>query len=160
MGAANEIKIVFPQELLDLVSSEGVGNASIILTPSLSLSIRVRPQEITHQPLIRHVHRPFNRPYLVQALHLRRQAAVHADDLVVDDGGDGETVEALGEGLPEADAVAAFALVVEAVDSVNGGALVVSSEEEEVVGKLDFVAEEKADCLHALLPSVNVVAEE
>nr|GMC81859.1 ABC1 family protein, putative [Ipomoea batatas] len=116
--------------------------------------------KITEQPRIRHVHGPLEGSYLVQALHLRRQAAVHAKYLIIDDGGHRETVKTLGERLPEANAVAALALVVETVDPIDRSAFVVSSEDEEVIGKFDFVAEEKADCLHALLPSVDVVAEE
>jgi hypothetical protein len=34
---------------------------------------------------------------------------VHAEDFFVDDGGDGETVETVGESLPEFDTVSSFA---------------------------------------------------
>lgn len=85
---------------------------------------------------------------------------MHAKYLIIDDGGHGEAVKTLGERLPEANAIAALALVVETVDPIDRSAFVVSSEDEEVIGKFDFVAEEKTDCLHALLPSVHVVAEE
>jgi hypothetical protein len=51
-------------------------------------------------------------------------------------------------------------LVVEAVDTVDGGALVVTTEDEEVFGVLDLVGEEKADGLKGLLASVDVIAEE
>ncbi len=39
----------------------------------------------------------------------RRQPAVHAEDLLIDERGDGEAVEAVGEGLPDLDVVAALA---------------------------------------------------
>jgi hypothetical protein len=51
-------------------------------------------------------------------------------------------------------------LIVEAVDTVDRGALVVTTEDEEVFGVLDLVGEEKADGLEGLLASVDVVAEE
>lgn len=85
---------------------------------------------------------------------------MHAEDLVIDDGGDGQAVEAVGEDLPEADAEAALALVVEAVDAVDGGALVVAPEQEEVVRVPDLVRQQQADGLDALLAAVHVVAEE
>ena len=44
-----------------------------------------------------------------------------AEDFVVQNGGDGETVEAIREGLPQFDGETTLALVVEAVDSVGGG---------------------------------------
>ena len=85
---------------------------------------------------------------------------MHGENLLVDDRGNGKTVEAVGEGLPELDVVATLALVVEAVDAVDGGALVVAAEDEEVLGVLDLVGEEKADGLEGLLATVDVVAEE
>ena len=51
-------------------------------------------------------------------------------------------------------------LVVEAVDPVDAGALVVAPEEEEVLRVFDFVGQEQADGLETLLAAVNVVAEE
>jgi hypothetical protein len=44
---------------------------------------------------------------------------VHGEDLLVDDGGDGQTVEAVGERLPQLDVVAALALVIEAVYTID-----------------------------------------
>lgn len=85
---------------------------------------------------------------------------MHAQDLVVDDGSHGEAVKAVGEGLPEPDAEPALALVVEAVDAVDGGAFVVAPEEEEVVREFDLVGEEEAYRLDAVLPPVDVVAKE
>jgi len=49
-------------------------------------------------------------------------------------------------------------LVVEAVDAVDGGALVIAAQQEEVLRVLDLVREQQADGLQALLPAVDVVA--
>lgn len=51
-------------------------------------------------------------------------------------------------------------LVVEAVDAVDGGTLVVAPEQEEVLGVFDLVRQQQADGLQRLLPSVHVVAKE
>ncbi len=99
-------------------------------------------------------------PDLLHALEVGAEATVHGEDLLVDDGGNGEAVEAVGERLPQLDVVAALALVVEAVDAVDRGALVVATEDEEVLGVLDLVREEEADGLERLLATVNVVAKE
>jgi hypothetical protein len=72
---------------------------------------------------------------------------VHREDLLVDDGSDGQAVEAVGECLPQLDVVSSLALVVEAVDTVDRGALVVTAEDEEVLRVLDLVCEEQADGL-------------
>ncbi len=72
---------------------------------------------------------------------------MHGEDLIVDDGCDGQAVEAVRKCLPQLDVVSALALVVEAVDAVDARALVVTSEYEEVLGVLDLVGEEQADGL-------------
>lgn len=97
---------------------------------------------------------------LLHRVQVGAETTVHGENLLVDDSGNGKTVEAIGEGLPELDVVATLALVVEAVDAVDGGALVVAAEDEEVLGVLDLVGEEKADGLERLLATVDVVAEE
>ena len=51
-------------------------------------------------------------------------------------------------------------LIVETVNPVDAGALVVSSQEEEVLRVLDLVGEQEADGLQTLLASVHVVTEE
>ena len=83
-----------------------------------------------------------------------------AEDLVVDDGGDREAVEAVDELLPQLERVAPLTLVVEAVDAVDGPALVVATQQEEVLGILDLVSQQQADDLEVLLAAVHVVAEE
>lgn len=52
---------------------------------------------------------------------------MHGEDLLIDDGGNRETVEAVGESLPQLDVVTALALVVEAVDTIDGSTLVVAA---------------------------------
>ena len=80
-----------------------------------------------------------------------------AEDLLVDDGGEGEAVEAVGEGLPQLDVVPSLALVVEAVDAVDGGALVVAPQQKEVLRVLDLVRQQQSDGLQGLLATVNVI---
>lgn len=85
---------------------------------------------------------------------------MHGENLLIDDGRNGQAVEAVGKGLPQLDVISPFALIVETVDSVNGGTLVVATEDEEVLGVFDLVGEEKADGFQGLLATVDVVSEE
>jgi hypothetical protein len=97
---------------------------------------------------------------LLHRVEVRAEATVHGENLLVDDSGDRKAVEAIGERLPKLYVVATLALVVEAIDSVDRGALVVTSEDEEVFGVLDLVGKEQANGLKRLLTSVDVVTEE
>lgn len=97
---------------------------------------------------------------LLHGVQVGTQTAVHGEDLLVNDGCDGQAVEAVRKCLPQLDVVPALALIVETVDAVNRGALVVATQNEEVLGVLDLVGQEKADRLERLLATVDVVTEE
>lgn len=85
---------------------------------------------------------------------------MHGENLLVNDGGNGQAVEAVGEGLPQLDVVSALAFIVEAVDAVDRRALVVTAQDEEVLRVLYLVGEQQADGLERLLATIDVVAEE
>ena len=89
-----------------------------------------------------------------------KRVPVHTEDLLVDHGGHGKTVEAVRESLPKLDVVSSLALVVEAIDPVDGSALVVAAEYEEVLRVLDLVREEQGDRLQTLFTSVHIVTQE
>ena len=72
---------------------------------------------------------------------------MHAQNLVIDQSCDRHAVEDILELLPDADGVAALAFVVETVDSIDLAALVIASQQEEVLLKLDFVGQEENDSL-------------
>jgi hypothetical protein len=97
---------------------------------------------------------------LLHGVQIGAEATVHGENLLIDDGGDGEAVEAVCEGLPELDVVPSLALIVEAIDTVDGSTLVVTAQDEEVLRVLDLVGQEQADGLEGLLASVDVVAQE
>lgn len=85
---------------------------------------------------------------------------MHGEDLLVNDGRNGQAVEAVGECLPELDIVSSLALVIEAVDTVDGGTLMVAAQNEEVLGVLDLVGKKQADGLERLLATVDVITKE
>jgi hypothetical protein len=70
---------------------------------------------------------------------------MHGEDLLINDGGNRQAVEAVRERLPKLDVVATLALIVEAIDAVDRGTLVVATKDEEVLGVLDLVCEQQAD---------------
>ena len=84
---------------------------------------------------------------LLHRVEVRAQTTVHGEDLFIDDGSDGQAVEAVRKCLPQLDVVSSLTLVIETVDAVDAGALVVAAKDEEVLGVLDLVREEQADGL-------------
>lgn len=96
---------------------------------------------------------------LFHRVQVGAQTTVHGEDLLIDNGGNGQAVEAVGESLPKLDVIPPFALIVETVDSVNRGTLVVATKDEEVFGVFDLVCEEKADGFQGLLATIDIVSE-
>ena len=160
MGTADKVEVMFLKKLSDLVSPESVRNSPVVLSPALDVLIRVGPQKIAQKSLIGNIKRPSNVPDLIQVLQIGRQSSVHAQNLLVYESRDGESVEALGESLPNADVESPLALVVESVYTVDRGTFVVSPEKKEILLVLDLVREKKANGLYALLTTVHIVPEE
>lgn len=86
-------------------------------------------------------------PDLLHRVQIGAESTVHGEDLLVDNGGNWEAVEAIGKRLPQLDVVSSLALIVESVDAVDRRALVVAAQDEEVLGVLDLVGEKQADGL-------------
>jgi len=97
---------------------------------------------------------------LLHGVEIRAETAVHSENLLINDGSNGQAVEAVRKSLPKLDVVTALAFVVEAVDAVDGGTLVVSAKDEEVLWVLDLVRKEQADGLERLLSTIDIVTQE
>ena len=163
MGSTDQVQIVLVIKVLDDNFSEGVRDAPVILAPVYHVFFRVSgigPQQITQESTIRHICRSQNLVNLLQIVKFWRQAAMNTEYLIVDNGCHGEAVEALDELLPETEGVTAFALVVKPIYSVDGPALVVSTQQEEVLGVLYFVSEQQTDYFKVLLAAIHVITKE
>jgi hypothetical protein len=174
------------QESRDDIGAEGERDTTVVLAPAGDILIGIRPEEVAEQTAVRDLYLSARAPALprhtegwqvkyemrtyiggahdtadlLHGVQIGAQTTVHGEDLLVNDGCDGEAVEAVSEGLPELDVVASLALVVEAIDAVDGGALVVAAQDKEVLGVFDLVGQEQADGLQGLLASVDVIAQE
>lgn len=65
-------------------------------------------------------------------------AVAHVADLFIDQRRNRQAVEAVCEGLPEADGVAPLAFVVKAVNAVDRRTLVVAAQQKEILWVLDL----------------------
>mmetsp|Transcript_61100 Transcript_61100/g.169408 ORF Transcript_61100/g.169408 Transcript_61100/m.169408 type:complete len:231 (+) Transcript_61100:521-1213(+) len=110
---------------------------------------------------MRHLLNAVQLPDVVQRVQRRRDATVHADDLVLDDGGHRQIVEGISEELPHSwSAVRPHALVEEAVNLRDLAALVVATEQSDALLVADLVQEHQGHCLHRVIAAVHVIAKE
>lgn len=83
---------------------------------------------------------------------------MEAEDLVLDQGGQGKVVEQVGEVLPDVGiAILSQAFVVEAVDLSDLAGLVIPSEDGDALGVSDLESDEEGNCLDGIISSIDVV---
>ena len=105
--------------------------------------IRIRPENIAEESSVGHIARARNIGNLVHLTKFRRQAPVHANDLVIDDGTARQTVEGVAKLLPHLDRKAAAAFVIKAIDAVDPRTLMVAAQQEKVLWILNFVGKQQ-----------------
>ena len=84
---------------------------------------------------------------------------MHCEYLFINDCSDWKAVETICESLPELDIVSTLAFIVEAINTIDGRAFVITSEYEKVLWVFYLVSQQQADGLKGLLPSINVVTQ-
>ena len=73
---------------------------------------------------------------------------MHAEDLLVNNSSNWQAVEHVTEYLPESYRVSPFTFIVKPVNTVDLGAFVIASQQEEILRVLDFVAEQQTYCFN------------
>ncbi len=102
MSACDEINVHLFAEALDGVHSEDVGHTPGVWLPSSGPLVRIRPQEIDQHSFVCRVHGALDPSQLIPFLYLRREAAVHAVYLSLDQGAKWHHVEGILEDLSTA----------------------------------------------------------
>lgn len=149
------------QELLNHLSAERVASAAGREGELVLFRVRVGPDEVGHGSLVGDLAEAVDDFDLVDAVDGGREAAVDAENLVVDDNTEGEEVEHVGEVVPNAGvAVLARALGVEAVALGDAAALVVAADQVDAVRVAQLEADKQRDGLDAEHAAVDVVTQE
>ena len=85
---------------------------------------------------------------------------MHGEDLLINDGSYRQAVEAIGKRLPKLDVIPPLAFIVETVNTVDRSALMISTQNEEVLRVLDLVRKKKADGFQRLLATIYIIPKE
>ena len=127
MGACNRFEAVFFDKLVRDVLAERVAGASGRDSPASSV-VGVRPKQVAHGSFVGHFNDSVDVADLVKCVQAGREAAVEAENLLFNDGAEGEVVEQVGKVLPDVRvAILPKTLVIKTVYLSDLAALVVAS---------------------------------
>jgi hypothetical protein len=158
MGSCNESKTIVMVERLGNVLAESVACATRRYSPAAPV-VWVGPKKVTHGTLMRNFLYTVERSNVIEGVDARRQTAVQAEDLVVNQGGEREVVEEVCEVLPDIGvAVLSEALVVEAVNLCDLAGLVVSAQDGNALWVADLERDEEGHGLDGEVTPIDVVA--
>ena len=160
MPAADEVEVLLLEERREDVCAKHVTHSTLVLAPAACLAVGVAPEQVAEDPVVGDGAGAVDLLDLVDGGEVGGEAAVHAEDAVADERGDGQAVEAVAEFLPQLDVVAPLALVEKAVDAVYGVGFVIPAQQEKVLRVFYLVREEETNGFDILLAPVDVVAEE
>ena len=98
------------------------------------------------------------RPDIVKSVDGWTQTTVKAEDLILNEGGEREEIEEVGEIFPDIGvAVFSEAFVIKSVDLCDLAGLVVSSKDGDTLGVTDLKANKESDCFDGVVTAVDVV---
>lgn len=159
MGTQDVRHAVDLEELADDLGAKGVAGAAGAQAELVALAVGVAPDEVGHGALVGNLAEAVDDFDLIDGVDAGRQAAVHAEDLVVDDDRERQEVEHVGEVVPHVGvAVLARALGVEAVRLRHAARFVVATDEVDAVRVAELEAHQERDCLDAEEAAVDIVA--
>lgn len=98
-------------------------------------------------------------PDVVEGIDRGRETAVEAEDLIVDQGCEGEVVEKVGEVFPYVGvSVLPETFIIKAVDLSDLAGLVVAAQDSDAARIPNLESNEERDSLDRVVTSINVVA--
>jgi hypothetical protein len=107
---------------------------------------------------VRYLLYPIEGTNVVKSINARGEAAVKAEDLVLDEGGKRKEVEEVGEVFPDVCvAVLSQAFVIEAVDLGDLTGFVITSKDGDTLGIADFQGDEKSYCFDGEVSTIDII---
>jgi len=114
--STNEVHVVADEELVYDCLSEAVTDTTFVVFPVHGSVGGIRPKKVVEKSKVGNISRALYTLDVVHSMERRRKSAMDTENFRCYNGGDGETVEYIDEGLPSLDVTSSFAFVVEAID--------------------------------------------
>lgn len=106
MSSADQIHVMLLKKFGNDFSTKGKGDASIAFAPTHRFLVRIRPQEIAEDTLVRYICRAGDLPDLFHGLKIWTQSTVAAENLLIDNCRNGQAIETVRKCFPKLDVTA------------------------------------------------------
>jgi len=157
VGAGDEREGVGVIPRFGHVLAEGVAGAARRHAETRPV-IGIRPQQIAHGALVRHLANAVHTSYLVDGGDGRTESAVETKDQVVDERRQRQIIEKIHKQLPYFHvSVLGETFVVESVHLRDLARFVISSEDGDALGITDFERDEQTHAFHRVQTPIHVV---
>jgi hypothetical protein len=100
MGTTDQVEILLFAEYTYILCTKCETHSPLILAPSIGLLVRIAPKEVAEQSAIRYICGFLDFLDLFQRLQFGRQPPMHAQDTIINECGNRETVEYIDEEFP------------------------------------------------------------
>jgi len=160
MSSGHESETITVVKCLRDILTKGVSSPSGRDAPAAPV-IWVRPEQVTHGALVRHLLQPVQGPDVVQRVDAGGEAAVQTEDLAVHQRREGQVVKQVSEIFPHVGvSVLPQTLVIETIDLCDLTALVVAAKNGDATTEPHLKCDEEGDGLYAVVAPVHVVPHE
>mmetsp|Transcript_61070 Transcript_61070/g.157487 ORF Transcript_61070/g.157487 Transcript_61070/m.157487 type:complete len:248 (+) Transcript_61070:261-1004(+) len=160
MASDHQLQAVGLQEVLRDILPKSHANAALG-GHAAPARLRIAPQHLRHQPLVGRLALAVHLPNVVELHPIpREQAAMHDEDLAIDDVAQGQQAERLAEELVQLLIIFVRDLALEAVELVHVPRLVVAPCKVDVAGVEELPGKECQDDLDGKGPTIHEVAVE
>jgi len=167
MSSAYQIDIELVQSIFYDIAAKSIANSSFIIPPPSDIRVRIRPEDITEKPFIRNLNGSLDIAEIIDTIEVRRKPSMHTQNLFINKRHNGHGIENIYKILPDLEVIASLTLItslltliVEAIDAIDAGTLMVAPEQKEVLRELDLIAKQEHHALNGVFSSVDIIPNE
>lgn len=143
MSTTDEVQVMLCQKFSHLIRAKGVGDSSVVHTPTFHIPTGVRPKQITKQASVGNRCWTLKTPDLIQVIEFRRKTTMHAQYFIIYKGCHGKAVKTVSKGFPKPHIKPPLTFIIKPINPINGSTLMIPPQQEKVFWIFDFIGKQE-----------------
>jgi hypothetical protein len=158
MRSSNQVNMIIFKKLCDLILSESVTYSSIVFSPVLDIFVWIWPKQVTEHAFVGNVRWSLYIHNVICCHKIRWKTSMHTKYLLRNKSWYRQPIKTKSKLLPYLKVIFSLTFIIKAIYSVDTACLMISPQQKEPLGILNFIAKKKAYRLNTLLSSINIVS--